>query len=282
LKTNAAGTSLETVKGSAPDYILLRQGGSGSETTGFAFEASSVATANNFTAILPDADAAEPTAGQTLIFATPSTHKSQMSYGGPYAGLTSPTFITSIVTPQIDFGTTGGRFSCASGICTLGGLGNTYNENLIWNFEANSNVVGVSSGTGVTDINYGSIKLITTGAIQGGMNIIGTFASPITSTGAYTLTAANSYGSMLIYNDTDVVQLVAAVAGMNFCIYEAAATVLTVEPYSSDVIVLNGTALTGGHNFTLTAAAGNYVCMFSDAANHWITLGFKGTLADGS
>jgi hypothetical protein len=57
---------------------------------------------------------------------------------------------------------------------------------------------------------------------------------------------------------------------------------LTVEPYSSDVIVLHGIALTAGYNFTLSAASGNYVCMFSDAANHWITLGFKGTLTGGS
>jgi hypothetical protein len=287
LKTNSTGTLLETVKGTIPDSITLRGGTTGGETKGYKIQVyGGVEPTSIFTEILPrlpdGSGGAEPTEGQVKVYGASSSHISQTTWGGPYAGLTSPSFTTSIVTPQVDFGTTGGRFSCASGVCTMAGLGNTYNENIIWNFEANSNQVGVSSGTGVDTINYGSIKLITTGAIQGGMNVIGTFASPITSSGAYTLTAANSYGSMLIYNDTDVVQLVAAVAGMNFCIYEAAATVLTVEPYSSDVIVLNGTVLTAGYNFTLTAATGNYVCMFADAANHWITLGFRGTLAGGS
>lgn len=69
--------------------------------------------------------------------------------------------------------------------------------------------------------------------------------------------------------------------GRGILIYNTGAFTITVEPNSSEVIVRNGTAQTGGVNFTLSSGAGNFVALLSDGAR-WITLGYIGTLAVGS
>ena len=47
----------------------------------------------------------------------------------------------------------------STGSIKLGGTGNTNNEDLDWDFETTANEVGVSSSTGVTRIDFGSIDL---------------------------------------------------------------------------------------------------------------------------
>jgi hypothetical protein len=73
----------------------------------------------------------------------------------------------------------------------------------------------------------------------------------------------------------------AAYAHRGIVVYSTGSFVLTVDPDSDDFIVRDGTAQADGVTITVTAAAGNYVCLISDGAN-WITLGYKGTLAQGS
>jgi hypothetical protein len=177
--------------------------------------------------------------------------------------------------------TAGVRLTGGNGLLTIKGEGDGTDEDLTINLNS-ANVATVSSSTGVTDVNFSAINLITTGNMAGGVNRIGTFASPITSTGAYTLTAANCYNSILFYNDTDAINLPAAVAGMNLMIYVTGTNLTTIDPNGSDVIVRDGTAQTGGVTMTLSGAAGNYVTLFADAVNHWVTGGFKGTLSAGS
>jgi hypothetical protein len=217
-------------------------------------------------------------AGSTLVLPSGSLTL------GTAAGLsaTSPTFTTSIVSPQVDFGTTGGRLSASSGVYTMAGLGNTNNENLTFNFEGTANTVTVASGTGVTDVNFSALNLVSTGNMMGGVNRVGTFASPITSSGTYSLTAANSYNSIIFYNDTDTLALPAAVAGMNLCVYVTGTNLTTIDPNGTDVVVRDGTAQSAGVSFTVAGVAGNYACLIADAANHWTTMGYKGTLAQGS
>lgn len=142
---------------------------------------------------------------------------------------------------------------------------------------ANTAVVGTDSG--VTAVDFGALNLVTTGNIAGGVNRIGSFASPTTSTGTYSLTAANAYNSVIFYNDTDTLALPAAVAGMSVCIYVTGTNLTTIDPNGTDVIVVDGTANAAGDAFTVAGVAGNFVCLVADAANHWITLGAKGTLS---
>jgi hypothetical protein len=75
----------------------------------------------------------------------------------------SPSFANITDSGDLSFGTTGARFSAASGILTLAGIGNTNNENLTLDFETTSNVVTVGTGTDVGSVNFGSLGLATTG-----------------------------------------------------------------------------------------------------------------------
>ncbi len=135
-------------------------------------------------------------------------------------------------------------------------------------------------------VNTTGTQTLTNKTLESGSNTIkmgrvGTFASPITDN-PYTLTAANCYNSTLYYGATGQINLPAAVAGMALVIYNKGAYTITVEPNGTDVIVRNGTEQSAGVNFTLSNGAGNYVTLISDVNNHWITLGYKGTLAQGS
>jgi hypothetical protein len=152
-------------------------------------------------------------------------------------------------------------------------------ESLVFTMGSNDNIVTVSSGTGATQLGFSALNLVTTGTITGGIPSVGTFASPTTSSGTYSLAAANAWGSMIFYNDTDTLALPAAVAGMNVCIYATSTNLTTIDPNGTDVIVVDGVANAAGDAFTLAAAAGNFVCLLADAANHWVTLGAKGTLS---
>lgn len=108
---------------------------------------------------------------------------------------------------------------------------------------------------------------------------IGTFAAPIT-TNPYTL--ANSYNAVIWYGATGQINLPTAVAGMNYIIYNTGAFTITINPQNADVVVRDGTPQSAGVSFTLSSGAGNYVTITSDAAGHLVTLGYKGTLVQGS
>lgn len=135
----------------------------------------------------------------------------------------------------------------------------TVNQILV--FPAPTNTVSTASWK-----TYGDVKRV------------GSFSSPITSSGTYSLSAENAYNSIIFYNDTDTFQLPVAVAGMNLCVYVAGTNLTTIDPNGTDVAVVDGVANAAGDAFTISGAVGNYVCLLADADNHWITLGFKGTL----
>lgn len=173
--------------------------------------------------------------------------------------------------------TAGVRLTGGNGLLTIKGEGDGTDEDLTINLNA-SNVATVSSSTGVTAIDVGTINLVSSGNMMGGVNRIGSFASPTTSAGTYSLTAANSYNSLIFYNDTDTLALPAAVAGMNLCVYVAGTNLTTIDVNGTDVMVVDGTANAAGDAVTIAGAAGNFLCLLADAVNHWVTLGSKGTI----
>jgi hypothetical protein len=85
------------------------------------------------------------------------------------------------------------------------------------------------------------------------------------------------------YGATGTINLpaVASYTGKAILIYNTGAFTITIDSNGSEVIVRDGTAQTGGVNFTLSSGAGNYVSLFCDGAR-WVTLGYKGTLTLGS
>lgn len=109
---------------------------------------------------------------------------------------------------------------------------------------------------------------------------LGTYGSPDTTGGAITWTAP-------VYevwtNTTTEYDLPAAAgyAGKGVLFYVVGTNAITIDPNGSEVIVRDGTAQPGGVTMTLTGVAGNYVAMICDGTR-WITLGYKGVLAQGS
>jgi len=85
------------------------------------------------------------------------------------------------------------------------------------------------------------------------------------------------------YGATGEIDLPAAsgYTGRGIIIYNTGAYTITIDPNGSEVIVRDGTVQSGGVSITLSSGAGNYVSLFCDGAR-WITLGYKGTLAEGS
>jgi hypothetical protein len=83
--------------------------------------------------------------------------------------------------------------------------------------------------------------------------------------------------------DTLEINLPAAAgyAGKGLLIYVLGSYVITLDPSGTEVLVRDGTVQSAGVTVTLTADAGGYVGLFCDGVR-WVTLGFKGTLAEGS
>lgn len=76
-------------------------------------------------------------------------------YGVYIAGADTYQFFADGTTPcrmdgSLDFGTTGGRISAATGVFTLASFGNSNNEDLTINCEGVANVIQFGTGTGVT------------------------------------------------------------------------------------------------------------------------------------
>jgi len=176
--------------------------------------------------------------------------------------------------------TTTGTIAAGSGPTTL-----TDASGKILSAALNTVAVG-QGGTGATTLT-GILKGNGTSAFTAAARsdydaaqIVGTFASP-TTTNPYSLAAADAYGTILHYGATGEIDLPAGAAGMNVVIYNTGAFTITIDPNGTEIIVRDGTAQSGGVSITLSSGAGNYVAMYFDGSR-WITLGYKGTLAQGS
>jgi hypothetical protein len=167
------------------------------------------------------------------------------------------------------------ELSASDGVFKIAATNGANNEDLTIDLDQTANTVIIGSSTGVTSIGFGSIGLVTTGAILGGVNIISSSSNP------YALSAANAYGSAIFCTGTMEIDLPAGATGMAILIYNTGAYTITVDPNGSEVIVRDGTTQSGGISFTLSSGAGNYVALIHNGTN-WYTLGYKGTLAQGS
>lgn len=209
--------------------------------------------------------------------------------GGAYAG-DGRWILTSLMaggsTAQVDFGTTGGRITAASGVFTVAGIGNTNNENITIDFEGTANAVTVSTGTGVLNLIFSALNLSTTGTITGAIPVVTVSSSPNSPT------AAQALGSMLFVTTAGVQTInlpdytAAAAAdkakvGSSICAYMSTANVLTINPADDDKIRLDGTLGAAGVDITSDGAAGDFACfILTDGASdvgHWTHLGYGKT-----
>lgn len=162
-------------------------------------------------------------------------------------------------------GTSGIDLSASAGALTMAGVGNTNNENLIWNFETTSNKATVTSGTGVNGVSWGSVKAsygdgigLTIGAssdLQFGWETTETNDSAKIGVGAANSTAQS--GGLLIVETGDVLTNFGAPARVDpyLRLYTSDQTDTTkwTEIYHNQT---DGVLSTGKGNLNLTPASG--------------------------
>lgn len=261
----ATGTSLVLTGGvTAPDGVSIAGTTSGGQ---YLYNLEDTDNGTNYTGLATHGDVAisyilalpvaVPTANQILQFAVPGNQT--MSDG---------------TTQNVSIGTwTSPSAETNSLETTITGIADT--EIFVGN-GADSGTFVVMSGDG-TISNTGVFSLTQSAMV---VNTLGTFTVPIT-TNPYSLTAANLYNSTLWYGATGEVDLAAGVDGMATIIYNTGAFTITIDPNGSEVIVRDGTAQTGGVSITLSSGAGNFVALVFNGTQ-WVTLGYKGTLAEGT
>jgi len=132
-----------------------------------------------------------------------------------------------------------------------------------------------TSSTGVTDMSFSALNLVTTGTIQGGIKI----SSDADGMDAAAMTAVGMYGTMFIATGAGTWILPTAVAGMSACLMSSgAAAELILDTTAGDTMRIKGTEGGDGKGVTNAAAeaAGDFVCVIAVAANKWSTVGLGG------
>jgi len=202
-------------------------------------------------------------------------------------GSTGTPLIVFNQNPTIDdvtLGATGVKITDdGDGAITFLGLSAGADEDLTLNFDDTANEVGVSSSTGVTALNMGSIGLVSTGSILGAINLV------TTTDGTESPTAAQMYGTMFIADhatatsDT-VYTLPAAAAGMSACFYDNGGGTggVQIDVDGSDVILLYGAAASAGEAINSPGVAGDgvngdFICLVAIDVTNWVTMGGSGT-----
>jgi hypothetical protein len=151
-----------------------------------------------------------------------------------------------------------------------------------------TNVIPKANGTGTatlqasgitedgTSASFGALNLVTTGSIQAGIKI----SSDANGMSSSEMTAVGLYGTMFFATGAGTWALPAAAAGMNFCVYSTGANAIVINPDNSDIITLNGTALSAGDSITSASGAGDFICLVAADTTNWYTLGRSGAWTD--
>jgi hypothetical protein len=166
----------------------------------------------------------------------------------------------------------------SNGILTITGAGDGSDEDIVVNFDDTANTVAISSGTGVSSINTGSIGFVTTGTISAAVPTLLTTGTTFSPTGTQV------YGSAHHFNNAAVVTITlpAAVAGMNACFIDFDTTaILTIDIDGADQFLLGSTALAAGNTVDSPGDLGDFICVLALDAQYWMVLGKQGTWVDG-
>jgi hypothetical protein len=152
------------------------------------------------------------------------------------------------------------------GAITFAGKSTGFDETLTFNLDDTDNTVVVTSSG--TAIDFSALNLVTSGTIQGKLNIITT---------DITLDAAQVYGSVIVMSGgAETATLPAAVVGMNVLFYASASGVKNINPNGTDTIVLTTAALTAGYQIESPGAVGDFIALVCLAANQWTAMGRSG------
>lgn len=196
-----------------------------------------------------------------------------VSGGGGGAPTTVPYF-----TNAAD-GTLSAEIVAGTGVATAFAI----NVGTAGSFVTNGGALGTpSSGNASNLTNIPGAQI--TGSIDLGSGTIrGGVSTESTTSTTHSLTAAEGQWLFADEAGTTTISLPALSAGASVCVYAATDQQVIIDPNGSQVIVLNGSALTGGFKIASPVAggnAGNYACLLSNGTN-WYVLGKAGTWTDG-
>jgi hypothetical protein len=164
------------------------------------------------------------------------------------------------------------------GALIITGNGDGSDEDLNINLDDTANTAVISSSTGVTLIDAGSIAFATTGFING-------MTDTDEITGNTTLSNLQVHNAGMYVTAACTVTLPAVSAcgvGSIVLVYvrDASETVI-IDANAADRIILYGTALDDGDSIDSPGAAGDFIVLWATDANGWVSLGASGTWTDG-
>jgi len=165
------------------------------------------------------------------------------------------------------------------GQLTITGAGDGYDENLTINLDDTENTAVVGSGTGVADISYGSINLITTGHVDSGTRFIETTTDTDETVTGSSGIYINNHASAIEYTlpaDPET----AGGDSKIFIFRNRQANAITITPAAGDVIELDGADETAAEGIVSTGAIGEMATVvgFDDAGtDRWIVFSTNGT-----
>lgn len=214
---------------------------------------------------------------EDLVFTASANLWTLSSTTGATVAITPDTTITGDLTvggADITLKTDGVKLTAANGALTILGLGDGQDEDVKIDLNTTANTIEITSpASSATAVDFNTLNLVTTGTISG--------ATPSTTDAdGDTLDAAEQYGYFHWATGAGTWNLAGAAAGMSFCIYSTTAAAIVINPDDSDIIVLNGTALSAGDSITSASAAGDFICLIAKDAEYWYTVGRSGTWTD--
>jgi len=152
--------------------------------------------------------------------------------------------------------------SATDGVMKFAAANGANNEDLTLNLDATANEVAVASFTAVDNLNFGAIRLETTGDITGGVLTASKAA-------AYTVGTDDpreAYGGTIYVTSAAVITAPAIADGMSFTVITIGAIAVSVDVNASDLMYLDGTALADGDKATNTSTTGDIlVCQYYSA-----------------
>jgi hypothetical protein len=151
-------------------------------------------------------------------------------------------------------------------------------ENLILTLGSNDNIATFSSGTGVTQLGFTALNLVTTGTIQGGTTV----NSDADGMSAADMTTAGIRGTLFVATGAGTWILPDPAGGESLCLMDSGtAHDLILDVTAGATIRLKGTEQADGVGITNAAGTttGDFVCVVAVAAHKWSTMGMGGTWA---
>lgn len=178
----------------------------------------------------------------------------------------------------------------ADGDLTITGNGTGSDESLTFNFDDTANTVAVSSGSGVTLTDWGSLGFLTSGTIRGNIDV------NVTTTGTDSPSCAELRGTMHIADnatatadvDYTLPEISTCGTGASVCFYDNGGGTggIIIDAAAGDEILLAGTGVGVADAIDSPGVAGDgangdFVCLLAIDSAFWVTLGQSGTWVDG-